>query len=224
LMVAEPQAIQIHVYWMVGLFQSRFRRILTHSQKIMASCANAQIWIHGGRWVEDKTSEPEQKTDLVSIIASKKNSAQGHLLRQEVINWALKENYPLDTFGYGYNPLAEKEMGHAPYRFSVVIENSQSAGYFTEKLIDAVLCRSIPIYWGDPEISQYFDTRGMIICNSIGEFIEALNSINNETYEAMAPYLEINRDFALATFDLPNSMTKIAGPHIYDKSVQFGAK
>ena len=115
-------------------------------------------------------------------------------------------------------------MGHAPYRFSVVIENSQSTGYFTEKLIDAVLCRSIPIYWGDPEISQYFDTRGMIICNSLGDFIEALNSINNETYEAMAPYVEINRARAQATFDLPNSMTKIAGPHIYDKSVQFGAK
>jgi alpha(1,3/1,4) fucosyltransferase len=48
------------------------------------------------------------------------------------------------------------------YQFNIACENSSSPGYITEKLIDPLLVGSIPIYWGDPEISRDFDLKCMI--------------------------------------------------------------
>ena len=36
------------------------------------------------------------------------------------------------------------------FRFTIAIENSESPGYATERLMDAFLEGTIPIYWGDP--------------------------------------------------------------------------
>jgi hypothetical protein len=49
------------------------------------------------------------------------------------------------------------------YMFSIVIENSRQIHYFTEKIIDCLLTKTIPIYYGCPNISDYFDTSGWII-------------------------------------------------------------
>jgi len=48
------------------------------------------------------------------------------------------------------------------YQFNIACENSSSAGYITEKLIDPLLAGSIPIYWGDPEIERDFNLQCMI--------------------------------------------------------------
>ncbi len=48
------------------------------------------------------------------------------------------------------------------YQFNIACENSSSPGYITEKLIDPLLVGSVPIYWGDPEISKDFDPKCMI--------------------------------------------------------------
>ena len=43
-----------------------------------------------------------------------------------------------------------------PYSYSFVAENSQHDNYFTEKIVDAYLSWSMPIYWGCPNIGKYF--------------------------------------------------------------------
>jgi hypothetical protein len=42
--------------------------------------------------------------------------------------------------------------------YSVVVESSNEQNYFTEKLIDCLITKTIPIYWGCPNISDFFDT------------------------------------------------------------------
>ena len=42
--------------------------------------------------------------------------------------------------------------------YSVAVESSNEPNYFTEKLIDCLITKTIPIYWGCPNISEYFDT------------------------------------------------------------------
>ena len=42
------------------------------------------------------------------------------------------------------------------YEYSVVLENSQQKNYFTEKLADAYISWCIPLYWGCPNIQDYF--------------------------------------------------------------------
>jgi hypothetical protein len=49
------------------------------------------------------------------------------------------------------------------YQYSLVIENSSQTHYFTEKLIDCLITKTIPIYYGCPNIADYFDTTGWIL-------------------------------------------------------------
>lgn len=77
-------------------------------------------------------------------------------------------------------------------KFSISIENSKEKSYFTEKLIDCFLTKTVPIYWGCPNIEEFFDTRGMIIFNSFEEFLEKVNNLKESTYDEMKPYIESN--------------------------------
>lgn len=48
------------------------------------------------------------------------------------------------------------------YRFCLAYENSSSEGYTTEKLLHAKAAGCVPIYWGDPRVSEDFDHSGFI--------------------------------------------------------------
>ena len=45
--------------------------------------------------------------------------------------------------------------------FHVAIENTSHKNYFTEKLHDCILTHTIPIYWGCPNISEFYNTDGL---------------------------------------------------------------
>uniref|UniRef100_A0A7S2DJ44 Fucosyltransferase n=1 Tax=Octactis speculum TaxID=3111310 RepID=A0A7S2DJ44_9STRA len=47
--------------------------------------------------------------------------------------------------------------------FHIAIENVSQKDYFTEKLIDCLLTRTVPVYWGCPNICDYFDVSGIIV-------------------------------------------------------------
>ena len=48
------------------------------------------------------------------------------------------------------------------FRFNLCFENLSFPGYATEKLVEAMWARCIPIYWGDPEIAAQFNPRSFI--------------------------------------------------------------
>ncbi|MDB4926966.1 glycosyltransferase family 10 [Mucilaginibacter sp.] len=50
----------------------------------------------------------------------------------------------------------------ADYKFTIAFENCVYPGYQTEKLYDAMLTNSIPIYFGDPFIGEIFNTASFI--------------------------------------------------------------
>jgi hypothetical protein len=113
----------------------------------------------------------------------------GHRLRHEIIT-----AYPnkMDVFGNGYVGIPEKIIGHRDYMFSVVIENCKRDYWFTEKLIDCLVCGSVPIYWGCPSIGDFFNTDGFIIVDNVNEVGAALNKITPELYDEMKPHIEEN--------------------------------
>ena len=91
--------------------------------------------------------------------------------------------------GRGYLPFEQKSDGLAPYRYSVVIENVREKNYFSEKLIDAILCSTVPIYWGCPNIGDFMDTSGMILCESEDDIIAAVQSVSEQDFNARLPRL-----------------------------------
>ncbi|MCD8134775.1 MAG: glycosyltransferase family 10, partial [Parabacteroides gordonii] len=54
--------------------------------------------------------------------------------------------------------VADKHAFLKDYKFTIAIENSSISGYSTEKIYHPFLAQSLPIYWGDPNISSYYNT------------------------------------------------------------------
>jgi len=77
-------------------------------------------------------------------------------------------------------------------QFHIAIESHVIENYFTEKLIDALITKTVPIYCGCPNIGEFFDVRGMIIVDNHEDIIESCNKLNQDSYEKMLPFIEYN--------------------------------
>jgi hypothetical protein len=56
------------------------------------------------------------------------------------------------------------------HKFSIAFENSSNDGYTTEKLLNSLAAKTIPIYWGNPKINLEFNTRRFINCHEFSDF------------------------------------------------------
>ena len=63
------------------------------------------------------------------------------------------------------------------YRFTISFENVSEPGYSTEKLVDAFLAGSIPIYWGDPFVAEDFNIRSFVNLHNYQNYLEAIDAI-----------------------------------------------
>jgi len=104
-----------------------------------------------------KSMNPKSKGRKISIIASGKTMMPGHRRRIEFIN-GLKKYFPseIDFYGRDSNSIADKAEAILPYMMSICIENSSIDNYWTEKIADAYLGYSLPIYYGCKNIEKYF--------------------------------------------------------------------
>lgn len=65
-------------------------------------------------------------------------------------------------------------------RFTIAFENSSASGYTTEKIVDAMLAGSVPIYWGNPRVAEDFDERCYINWHSHEDRICSALALGNE--------------------------------------------
>ncbi len=73
--------------------------------------------------------------------------------------------FTVGTSSLGVSATQEKIGFQSKCKFSLAIENSSTCGYTTEKLVHALAANTIPIYWGDPEVGQDFNTERFINCH-----------------------------------------------------------
>lgn len=185
----EPMAINAHVYDWISENAEKFRLILTHNRALLDRFPNAKFVPAGGCWVHKKDHQIFKKTKNISIIASSKTLTEGHRLRHRIVS---QHQGRIDAFGGGYERIKNKIKGLKRYRFSLAIENSREDYYFTEKLIDCFVTGTVPVYYGCPSISDYFDTRGMILINSENDFTNIVDELNDKHYSSMMPYIRSN--------------------------------
>jgi hypothetical protein len=105
-----------------------------------------------------KNSKKIEKKKIISVFCSNQNMTEDHKLRLNFVK-ALKKHFgeKLDWYGNGVNSLPAKWEGIAPYKYHIVIENQSKNNVITEKLYDAFLGLSYPIYYGAPNVCDYFD-------------------------------------------------------------------
>ena len=199
LMLAEPFAIHKRYYQCMWLFRRKFNAIYcrygyyAHRYENVVQFAVVDSWVDGN--VVDYNFP---KTKECSLIASGKQDLQGHKLRHQIVAWVRENGFKVDVLGRGFAPFELKQEGLLPYHYSVVIENVQETDYFTEKLLDCLLCSTLPIYWGAPNIRDYFDLNGMIICHSARDIQKAINQSKIVPSLSQKISMEKNRITALA--------------------------
>lgn len=83
---------------------------------------------------------------------------------------ALFNNTPFDGPRNHDDPREAKVLFQQAYKFTIAFENQSVRGYTTEKLLHALLARTVPIYWGNPEVARDFDPNSFINCHDFSNF------------------------------------------------------
>jgi hypothetical protein len=113
-------------------------------------------WHVGKTYDELKASEPPPKTKNLAWITSNLGAHKGHRLRLQFLDRLRSSGVPFDLFGRGFNPVADKWDGLAPYRYAIAVENHSCPDYWTEKIADCFLAGAMPIYFGATNLTSYF--------------------------------------------------------------------
>lgn len=134
-----------------------------------------------------KNYNTTKKEKLISVISSNRTKYAGHKDRLIFIE-QLKKYFgnKIDIYGRGIRNIADKWDAIAPYKYHIVIENSCFKDYWSEKLSDAFLGNAYPIYYGCPNIYDYFSKKFLTTINikNSQQAIKIIEeTIKNNTYD-----------------------------------------
>lgn len=110
---------------------------------------------------ELKRLQPAAKSNKISVVCSNLTTTAGQRQRLALLDHlkaALGET--IVHYGRGFTPIGDKMDAILPHRLHLVLENSCSPDYWTEKLSDAYLGWAHPIYAGCPNLRDYFPAGG----------------------------------------------------------------
>ena len=217
LMVMEPnQLFGIHDWAKQN--SHLFNIILTWGQDLLDTCSNAYFFPFGISWLDKEyitNINNINKKFEVSFLCGGKQRIEGHHLRHRLhkreneITIPKQWYYTLPDYNYndGHHTIVQYE-GQSPgsvkkrlweSMFSICVENSSNRGYHTEKIIDAFLSKTIPIYWGCPNLEELgYDSNGFIYCNDEDEIINNVNKLTPEFYFDRKE--AINHNYELAKY------------------------
>lgn len=195
--VHEPQYLfnQSEVFDALYNNASKFHRIFTHNERLL-TLPNAKFRPSGYEVVLNKNVHKQTypiladnslmkiypKSKLTSIITSNKAMTEGHRYRIQCLQRLMAEKCPVDAFGVGIREITGKIEALKDYHFSIAMENGKSKNYFTEKIMDCFLTGTIPIYWGCPNIGDFFDTKGFYIFETPEELVSIIKSLTPKDY------------------------------------------
>lgn len=177
----EPPSLEEWPYRYIAFNRQDFRAIMTYDKRLLDSGDNRfKFAPHGGSRIDWDLWGMHEKTKDVCMIVSDKKDSEGHKLRHEI---AKEFSDVIDIYGPSFQRFDRKWDVLRHYRYCVVVESVKMDYYFSEKLIDAISVGCVPIFWGCPEIIQFFDTRGIIEFSKTQELHGALALASDKHYQ-----------------------------------------
>ena len=203
---------------------NHFTAILTWNDALSNMCDNTVCFTYSGQSLDnDYVNNLNSKEFNVSFLCGTKDLVEGHKLRQQVyklenqINIPKKWYYVLEDYDLetntrpGYTEYS-KDLSHIPQgvdpisygkrvlfdnsMFNIVIENVNYNNWYN-KIGDNFVTKTIPIYWGCPNIGEFgYDERGILRFETTEELINLINNLTPELYQQMLPYVEYNYELA----------------------------
>jgi len=191
-----------------------FAAILTWDDKILNNCENAVFLPFGHTWFKPDQYEKEHKKEFkVAHLCGELLKSYGHQMRHEILARKNEIQIPTKfykTIGDRHNIEdarigKEKVFGDAQY--GVAIENFSHRGWFSEKILDCFLLKTIPIYWGCSNIGDFFNKEGIIEFGNVDDFIYISNKLNKEYYHQHVDAIEDNYQKALQYVNYEQNIT-----------------
>lgn len=201
-----------------------FKYIITHDDVILSKVPNAIKYIYGTTWLKQEDYnhiDKSLKKFKISTLVGSKAFAPGHNLRHELYQKQQElTQFPLTIYrstrgiqleNISNNlilPDGNKIHLFREFQFSIVIENIAESTWFTEKLIDCLVTKTIPIYWGCPTISEYFDTTGWIIFNDLNDLKHKLSLLDESYYSRYTKVIDKNYETAKLYTDIHTNINR----------------
>ena len=200
--------------------QNNFDYVFTHHQEVIDQCDKAVLFEFGGTWIKDYHF-PEKEFSVSTLVGGKRiPGCAGHGLRHKL--WAVREgitiprkfylssNFAFPFADYSSNLVLPPDKKEPLFdsQFHIAIENAQRQNWFTEKLMDALQTKTIPIYWGASNISNYFNLEGMYIVNSVKDIVSVCNSLTPDTYKKKWDAIEENYNRSMEFADVGEHLKK----------------
>lgn len=157
-----------------------------------------------------------KKTAFCSFVYSN-YLAKGE--REEMFN-KLSEYKKVDSGGGYLNNIGGRVKNKLEFemqrKFSIAFENSSRSGYTTEKLTNALVAQTIPIYWGNPDVHLEFNQNRFINCHAYKNFDEVVARVkeidqNDELYLKIInePIVAKGQDFQVVSNGFENFLCNI---------------
>ena len=210
LVTTEPSSVSNYGKAFAGQFStiltSQEEGVLPHPNAIRSPTAN--MWFYGKSYDIAKHTDIAPKNRLLSTVCSSKRQTHTMHARRYDFTQRLKADIPeMEIFGHGVRYIANKYEALDPYRFHLVIENHISPYLWTEKIADAFLACSVPIYCGCTNIFDYFpkDSVVPIDINDYGKSLQTIRAIlsaEGEYERRLGAVLEA-RQLILDTYNFP---------------------
>jgi hypothetical protein len=205
-LVAESRYMRPHAEnHNVIINKDKFKLILTHDEEILSQCNNAIFMPFGTTWIsKDDWHGNMLKEYGVSFLCGNKLLLEGHYLRHSI--WKNQKDIKMPKYFFNSssipmpnsnNPMLSScptsKIELMKCQFHIAIENCQINNYFTEKIIDCFITKTIPVYRGCPNIKDFFNIKGMFLFQDENDLLDILNrQIKDTTYESMAECVEEN--------------------------------
>lgn len=201
--------------------ESSYDLILTWDEFILRDFSKAQKFIFGGCWIDLETFEKKSHNSLVqtiSFLTSNKTTTNGHRLRQVVYDKMKKMGTMPPHFDFLYlrTPprIESKHIMFDTSSFAIIVENEKHDNWFTEKLIDCLVTDTVPIFWGCPNIGEYFNEKGFLKFDTLEELEKIFRELNPTTYIEMLEYVHENREKAKKYMNIEQRLERVIKKYI----------
>jgi hypothetical protein len=186
-----------------------FQAILTWSDKVLNNCENAIFLPFGSTWLKpEQYKKNYEKNFQVSHVRGNLFKTYGHSIRFEYHDRSHKElKIPFKSWEVAGIREKIETCANAKCdlfgdsQFGVAIENTSHRGYFTEKIMELFLFKTIPLYWGCSNIGDFFNPEGIITFNNVDDAIYTLNNLDENYYNDRIKVIEENYYKALKYID-----------------------
>ncbi len=195
--------------------------ILAWDKRILAACPNAVLFPQGNCTWMDPNFKPwltppiklqppttpsnnplECDTSLkkfqASFITSSKASTSGHRLRQEIYEKLPDSINGMPIFKHRSPPyIPSKRALLDEYQYFITPQNASQDNWFDDKIVDALIAKTIPLYWGCPNIGDFFNMDGILHFKTYEELVSMLEKLTPEYYAQHYDAVQDNFERAL---------------------------